>query len=239
MAPVEGDESHTKARNGPEKLVDDDVFCRVEVRFVSSSIIHPSREKEVRTRRDPAHPREKGQANEKKAWYKCPQKCAGHDIEKKPIAADASRPIVVLCMEGIEEGATHEVLGPDHTRGLDQKRAAETREAKSSESGGENQEDLEHRAETGAVILIGDNDDIHDIGWGSPDVDHHVDEDMLLDVKGPWIQANFATAEKSGEGPGADGEDEGECFTERVCDEEDDGRGDIGCGIAEVEKGVE
>ena len=29
LAPVEGDESHTKTRDGPEKLVDDEVFCRV------------------------------------------------------------------------------------------------------------------------------------------------------------------------------------------------------------------
>ena len=142
-------------------------------------------------------------------------------------------------MECIEEGAIHEVLGPDHARRLDQKRAAETCEAKASESGGEDEEDFKHRAETDAVILISDNDDMHDIGWGGADVGHHVDENMLLDVKGPWVQADFATAENGGEDPGADGEDEGKCLAERVCDEEDEERRDIGCGITEIEKGVE
>ena len=127
-------------------------------------------------------------------------------------------------MEGIEEGATHEVLRPDHARRFDQKRAAETREAKASEGGGEGEEDLEYWAETDAVIFIGDNDDIHDIGWKGADVGHHVDEDMLLDVKGPWVQANFAAAENGGEEPGADGEGECKCLAEWVCNEEDEGR---------------
>ena len=142
-------------------------------------------------------------------------------------------------MEGIEEGATHEVLGPDHARRLDQKPAAETRETKAGEHGGEDEHHLEHWAKTEAVILIGDNDDIHDIGWDGADVGHHVDEDMLLDIKGPWVEAEFSTAENTGEDPGANGEDEGECLAERVCDEEDDGRHEIGRGIAEVKKSVE
>ncbi len=142
-------------------------------------------------------------------------------------------------MEGIEEGATHEVLGPDHARRLDQKRAAKTCEAKAGEGGGKDEEDLESWAKTDAVILIGDNDGIHDIGWEGTDVDHHVDEDMLLDVEGPWVEANFAAPENGGEDPGADGQDEGECLAERVCNEEDDRRYEKGCGIAEVEKGVE
>ena len=142
-------------------------------------------------------------------------------------------------MEGIEEGTTHEVLGPYHVCRLDQKRATETRETKASEGGCKDEEHLEYWSETDAIILISDNDGIHDIGWVGADVDHHVDEDMLLDVKGPWVQADFAAAENTGEGPGADGEDEGECLAERVCNEEDEGRYESGCGIAEVEKGVE
>lgn len=88
--------------------------------------------------------------------------------------------IVVLCMEGVEESATHEVLRPDHARRHDQKQVAETGEAKAGEGGGEDEGLLEPWAETEAVILIGDNDGIHDIGWASANVDHHVNEDMLL-----------------------------------------------------------
>ena len=57
---------------------------------------------------------------------------------------------------------------------------------------GENEEDLEPWAETEAVILIGDNGGIHYKGWNGTDVDHHVDEEMLLDVKGSWVEADFA-----------------------------------------------
>ena len=142
-------------------------------------------------------------------------------------------------MECIEEGATHEVLGPEHARRFDQKCAAETREAKAGEGGGESEEALEPCAETDAVILIDDNDGIHDKGWGGADVDHHVNEDMFFDVEGPWVQADFATAENGGEVPGADGEDESECLAERVCNEEDEGRRDIRCGITKGEKSVE
>ena len=142
-------------------------------------------------------------------------------------------------MEGIEEGATHEVLGPDHARGLDQKLAAETGEAKASEGGGLDHEDLEPWAKIKAVILIGDNDGIHYIGWGGADVGHHEDENMLLDVEGPWIEGERAAAENAGEDPGTDGEEESECLAERVCDEEDDRRQEPGSGIAKVEKGVD
>ena len=45
LAPVEGDDSHTKARNSPKKLVDDEVFCGVEVRLISCPAIYPSGEK--------------------------------------------------------------------------------------------------------------------------------------------------------------------------------------------------
>ena len=70
-------------------------------------------------------------------------------------------------------------------------------------------------------------------------VDHHVDEDMLLDIEGPWIEACFAATENLGEDPGVDGEDEGECLTEWVCNEEDNGRYVSGCRKAEAEKSVE
>ena len=142
-------------------------------------------------------------------------------------------------MEGIEESAAHEILRPDHACRFDQKHAAETREAKASEGGREDEEYLEHWAETDAVILSGDNDGIHNIAWDGADVDHHVDEDMLLDVEGPWVQAHFAAAENGGEEPGADGEGEGKCLAEWVCNEEDEGRYEKGCRKAEHEKGVE
>ena len=127
-------------------------------------------------------------------------------------------------MEGIEEGAVHKVLGPDHARRLDQKCAAETRKAKASEDGGEGEEDLEHRAKIDAVILSSDNDGIHNTAWDGANVGHHVDEDMLLDIEGPWVQANFAATKNLGEEPGADGEGECKCLAERVCNEEDEGR---------------
>ena len=142
-------------------------------------------------------------------------------------------------MEGIEEGATHEVLRPDHARGLDQNPAAETREAEAGEGGGEDEEDLEPWAESEVVILVGDNDGIYDIGWDGTDIGHHVDEDVLFDIEGPWVEAEFVTAENTGEDPGANGEDEGECLAEGVCDEEDDVGHEKGCGIAEHEKRVE
>ena len=49
-------------------------------------------------------------------------------------------------MEGFEEGATHEVLGPDHVCRFNQKHATETRKAKASESGGDLQ---------GAILVPG------------------------------------------------------------------------------------
>jgi hypothetical protein len=142
-------------------------------------------------------------------------------------------------VEGVEEGAAHEVLGPDHTRGLDQKPTAETGKAKAGEHGGEGEEDLKTWAEIEAIILVGDNDDIHGIGREGADVSHHVDDGMLLDVKGSWVEGEFATAENAGEGPGAGGKDKGEYLAERICDEKDEGRYEKGCRIAEGEIGVE
>ena len=120
LTPVECDESHTKARNSPEELVDNEVFCRVEVRFVSCSTICPSREKRCTHSVRSSIPTRKRTSQRIKAWYKCPQKCAGHHIDKELIAADTGRSIIVLCMEGIEESAAHEILRPDHARRLDQ-----------------------------------------------------------------------------------------------------------------------
>ena len=142
-------------------------------------------------------------------------------------------------MESVEEGTTHEVLGPDHARGLNQKLAAETSEAEASEGGGQDEEGLKYWTEMEAVILIGNNDGCQDIGWDGADVRHHVDEDMLLDVEGPRVECEFAAAENARDDPGAGGEDKGECLAERVCDEEGAGRKEKGSGIAEVKKGVD
>jgi len=142
-------------------------------------------------------------------------------------------------VEGIEERRAHEVLGPDHARGLDQNPTAQAGEAKAGERGGKHEEGFKPRAKTEAVIPIGDNDGIHDIGRKGGDVGHHVNQDMLLDVEGPWVEGEFATTENAGRDPGAGGEDKGECLAERISDEKDDRGREPGCGIAESEVGVE
>ena len=146
---------------------------------------------------------------------------------------------VVLGVEGIEQRAAYEVLGPDHARGRDQELAAEAGEAEAGEGGGEDEEDIEPGAEIEAVEELGDDDGVHHVRWGEGDVGHHVDQDMLLDVEGTWVEGELGAAKDAGEDPGADGEDVGKSLAERVRDEEDDGGHEVRCGVAEVEKRVE
>jgi len=142
-------------------------------------------------------------------------------------------------VEGIEEGGGHEVLRPDHARGLNKKPTAQTGEAKAGEQGGKDEEGFKPWAKTEAVISISDNNDLHDRGRKGGDVGHHVNEDMLLDVERPRVEGEFATTEMAGEDPGASGEDKGECLAKRVCDEKDERGHERGCGTAESEEGVE
>ena len=141
-------------------------------------------------------------------------------------------------MERVEQRAADEVLRPDHARGLDQELAADAREAEAGEGGGEDEEDLEPRAEIEAVVQVRDDDGIHHVRWGDGDVGHHVDQHMLLDVEGPWVEGKRPAAEDPGQHPDTEGEGVRECLSQRVCDEEHDGRQEGWCRVAEVEKRV-
>ena len=146
---------------------------------------------------------------------------------------------VVLGVERVEERAADEVLRPDHARRRDQKLAAEAGEAEASEGGREDEHDLEPGAKIEAIVELRDDDGVHHVGRGDGDVGHHVDQDMLLDVEGARVERECGAAEDAREDPDADGEDVGKCLAEGVCDEEDDGRREERCWIAEVEKRVE
>jgi len=146
---------------------------------------------------------------------------------------------IVLGVEGIEERTADKVLRPDHARRCDQKLAAEAREAEAGEGGREGEEELEPRAEIEAVVELRDDDGVHHVRGGDGDVGHHVYQHMLLDVEGARVEGKFRAAEDPGQDPDADGEEVRKCLAEGVCDEDHDGRHEVRCGIAEVEKRVQ
>ena len=188
LAPIEGNEPHTKSRYSPKQLVDDEVVCAVI--FVSCSILK-IREK-VLTRRHPAHPGKIGQAKEQKAREKRPQKNARRSVQKEPIATQTR---VVFFVECIEKRAANEVWRPHHIGWPDQKFAADACEAKAGEGSGQDEKDREPRAKVEAIIQLCDDDSVHRVARGHSGICHHVDQHVLLDVEGARIEGESPTTE--------------------------------------------
>lgn len=141
LGPIQGEKAHAHAGVDAKKLIEGDVLGS-----------------------GPADKGKDGEGFEEVAGEEEEEKGGGHDDDEEAVAGDAfgrgdvgdgkghgEGVVFVFCMEGVEEGAGDEVLGPDHASGPNEEAPAETSEAKAGELGGKDEDGGEPEAEMDVV----------------------------------------------------------------------------------------
>jgi hypothetical protein len=116
LSPIESDKSHSEALEDAEHLVDLDIVGG-----------------------DPADPREVGEGGEDVAGEEVPGGRSGKRVNEETLTAHTltiTGTGVLLGVEGIEEGAVHEIGGPNHGRGRNKEAASNTTDRETDQLGG-------------------------------------------------------------------------------------------------------
>ena len=217
LCPVKSEDAHTQAIVDTKELVDDDIIGG-----------------------DPADPVEVGESGEEIAGKEEEEKGGHAEIDIVSVATEASAFAVLFCVEGIEEGAGDQILGPEHTGWPHQEASAEACQTKACHLSCQDEGCGKAVAQFCAIVELCDDDGKESVGESDGDVCHHVDEGVLLDVPWAGVEGNFVGTKTEGAGGAVSANGEGECeeFAYGMGEEEENGGNDCGCRLAEVEKDV-
>jgi hypothetical protein len=87
----------------------------------------------------------------RRTWKEEPEKGTRRDEHEVAIAGHSTGRLIVFSVQGVEQGARDEVLGPDHARRPNEEAATYTSEAEPCELGSEDQDKREPVSELGAL----------------------------------------------------------------------------------------